>query len=83
MVLAQCLRDIDGPEVAFAALERARRRRVEAIVRQSRRIGGGRAVSRPVGGWVRDRMPPFFLRLGTRARERSYAYRINWQRRTA
>ena len=39
MVLAQCLRDIDVPAHAFAAFERARRQRVEAIVKQSRRNG--------------------------------------------
>jgi FAD-dependent urate hydroxylase len=41
IVLAQCIRDIDVPEKAFAAFERARRKRVEAIVRQSRRNGSG------------------------------------------
>jgi 2-polyprenyl-6-methoxyphenol hydroxylase-like FAD-dependent oxidoreductase len=78
MVLAQCLRDIDDPERAFTAFERARRRRVEEIVRQSRRNGNGRTVSGPVREWFRDRMLPFLLRLGERAQERQYAYRVNW-----
>ena len=81
MVLAQCLRDIDVPEHAFAAFERARRRRVEAIVRQSRRNGSGKAVAGPIREWVRDRVLPFFLRLGTKAQERQYAYRLNWLQR--
>jgi 2-polyprenyl-6-methoxyphenol hydroxylase-like FAD-dependent oxidoreductase len=83
MVMAQCLRDIDVPEQAFAAFENARRRRVEAIVKQSRRNGSGKAVSSPVGEWVRDRVLPLFLRLGTRTQNRAYAYRVNWTQRYA
>lgn len=81
LVLAQCLRDIAPPERAFATFERVRRRRVEAIVRQSRRNGSGKAVSGPMGEWVRDRLLPFFLRLGARAQERQYAYRVEWSQR--
>jgi 2-polyprenyl-6-methoxyphenol hydroxylase-like FAD-dependent oxidoreductase len=81
MVLAQCLRDIDAPEQAFAAFERARRRRVETIVKESRRTGSAKAVSGPIGEWIRDRVLPVFLRLGTKAQERHYAYRLNWAQR--
>ena len=81
MVLAQCLRDIDAPAHAFAAFERARRRRVEAIVKQSRRTGNAKAVSGPIGEWIRDRVLPLFLRLGTQAQERHYAFRLNWEQR--
>jgi 2-polyprenyl-6-methoxyphenol hydroxylase-like FAD-dependent oxidoreductase len=83
MVLAQCLRDIDVPRRAFAAYEHARRQRVEAIVRQSRRNGSGKAVSGPVREWVRDRVLPLFLRLGTRMQNRQYAYRVHWAQRYA
>jgi 2-polyprenyl-6-methoxyphenol hydroxylase-like FAD-dependent oxidoreductase len=83
MVMAQCIRDIDIPEQAFAAFENARRRRVEAIVKQSRRNGSGKAVSGPVSEWVRDRVLPLFLRLGTRVQDRQYAYRVNWTQRYA
>ena len=81
MVLAQCIRDIDVPQDAFAMFERVRRTRVEAIVKQSRRIGSTKAVSGPIGEWVRDRVLPFFLRLGTAAQERQYAHRIAWAQR--
>jgi 2-polyprenyl-6-methoxyphenol hydroxylase-like FAD-dependent oxidoreductase len=83
MVLAQCIRDIDAPAQAFTAFERARRQRVEAIVRQSRRNGSGKVVSGPVGEWVRDRLLPVFLRLGTRVQDRQHAYRLNWAHRYA
>lgn len=83
MVLAQCIRDIDDPVRAFTAFERARRNRVEEIVKQSRRMGNTKAVSGPVAEWVRDRVLPFFLRLGARAQERHYAYRLNWAQQYA
>jgi 2-polyprenyl-6-methoxyphenol hydroxylase-like FAD-dependent oxidoreductase len=81
MVLAQCLRDISVPERAFAAFARARRRRVETIVKQSRRTGSTKVVSNPVGEWCRDRVLPFFLRLGAAAQERQYAFRVQWTQR--
>jgi 2-polyprenyl-6-methoxyphenol hydroxylase-like FAD-dependent oxidoreductase len=83
LVLAQCLRDIVVPERAFATFEHVRRQRVEAIVRQSRRNGSGKAVSGPVREWVRDRVLPLFLRLGTRMQNRQYAYRVHWAQRYA
>jgi 2-polyprenyl-6-methoxyphenol hydroxylase-like FAD-dependent oxidoreductase len=83
MVLAQCIRDIDDPQAAFTMFERLRRTRVEAIVRESRRTGRTKAVSGPIGEWVRDRVLPFFLRLGMAAQERQYAHRIDWTQRYA
>ena len=83
VVLAQCIRDIDAPQAAFATFERLRRTRVETIVKQSRRTGSTKAVSGPIGEWVRDRILPFFLRLGTAAQERQYAHRIDWAQRYA
>jgi FAD-dependent urate hydroxylase len=83
MVMAQCIRDIDVAEPALAAFETARRRRVEAIVKQSRRNGSGKAVSGPVSEWVRDRALPLFLRLGRRVQDRDYAYRVDWAQRYA
>ena len=79
MVLAQCLRDIPDPVCAFAAFERARRARVETIVKQSRRTGSTKAVSGPVAEWFRDCLLPLFLRIGTRAQEQHYAYRLHWE----
>ncbi|WP_437720051.1 FAD-dependent oxidoreductase [Sorangium sp. So ce861] len=81
MLLARCLRDEPDPERAFAAFERLRRPRVEAIVRQARRNGSRKAVSGPVAEWLRDRALPLFLRLGAAAQQRVYAYRIDWEAR--
>ncbi|WP_437995101.1 NAD(P)/FAD-dependent oxidoreductase [Sorangium sp. So ce185] len=81
MLLARCLRDEPDPEQAFAAFERLRRPRVEAIVRQARRNGSRKAVSGPVAEWLRDRALPLFLRIGAAAQQRAYAYRIDWEER--
>jgi 2-polyprenyl-6-methoxyphenol hydroxylase-like FAD-dependent oxidoreductase len=83
IVLAQCIRDIDVPQHAFATFERSRRRRVEAIVKQSRRNGSGKAVSGPIAEWIRDLLLPVFMRLGATVQERQYAYRVNWEERYA
>ncbi|WP_437682178.1 FAD-dependent oxidoreductase [Sorangium sp. So ce131] len=83
MLLARCLRDEPEPEQAFAAFERLRRPRVEAIVRQARRHGSNKAVSGPVAGWLRDRALPLFLRIGAAAQARVHAYRIDWEERAA
>jgi 2-polyprenyl-6-methoxyphenol hydroxylase-like FAD-dependent oxidoreductase len=83
MVVAQCLRDVDDPGRAFAAFERARRARVEKTVAQSRRNGSGKAISGPVREWFRDRMLPFFLRLGAKQQASQYAHRIDWEQSMA
>lgn len=77
-VLARCLRDAPAPEVAFAAFERARRARVEEVVAFSRRTGNTKAVNGRVREWLRDRMLPFFLKLGAGAQDRVYAHRLEW-----
>ncbi|WP_437740983.1 hypothetical protein WME73_36600 [Sorangium sp. So ce302] len=82
-LLARRLRDAAEPEQAFAAFERLRRPRVEAIVRQARRYGSRKAVAGPVAEWFRDRALPLFLRLGAAAQARVHAYRIDWEARAA
>ena len=53
VVLARCLRDAPDVDTAFAAYERARRERVEAVVAHGKRIGDQKAAG-PVGRVVRD-----------------------------
>ena len=55
VTLALCLRDRPSPGEAFAAYERLRRRRVEAVVARGKRAGDTKAPG-PVGRWVRDRL---------------------------
>ena len=83
MALAMCLRDIDDPVRAFAAFERMRRPRVEAIARMARRNGSGKAVGSRLALWLRDLMLPTFLKLGRGAQDRGYAYRTSWDAKVA
>jgi 2-polyprenyl-6-methoxyphenol hydroxylase-like FAD-dependent oxidoreductase len=55
VTLALCLRDRPSPAEAFAAYERLRRRRVEAVVARGKRAGDAKAPG-PVGRWIRDRL---------------------------
>lgn len=78
LVLARCLRDTAEPQTAFARFEQERRARVEAVVRQARKNGDGKAPAGPVAAWFRDRMLPLFLRLGAAAQARFYEHRVEW-----
>ena len=78
MMLARCLREDPEPERAFASLVSQRRARVEKIVAAARRNGAPKVVTSPIGRWARDRVLPFFLRLGTKAQREQYDYRIAW-----
>lgn len=78
LALARCLRDHAAPGAAFTAFERMRRERVEDVVAQARRNGSPKKPAGPVARWFRDRMLPFFLKLGARATDRAFAYRLSW-----
>jgi 2-polyprenyl-6-methoxyphenol hydroxylase-like FAD-dependent oxidoreductase len=78
VVLAKCLRDIIDPPVAFATFERLRRKRVEPIVKQSRRTGQQKAPAGWIGRTVRDLVLPVFLRRGAEATAQVYRYELNW-----
>jgi 2-polyprenyl-6-methoxyphenol hydroxylase-like FAD-dependent oxidoreductase len=83
LVLARCLRDAEAPQAAFARFEQERRGRVEAVVRQARKNGDGKAPAGPVAAWFRDRMLPLFLRLGAAAQARTFAHRVEWSPRAS
>ncbi|MGA0559888.1 FAD-dependent oxidoreductase [Larkinella sp. VNQ87] len=82
-VLARCLRDSLDTETAFATFVQLRKERVEKIVRQARRTGNSKALSNPVAIWLRDRLLPFFIRMGAKSAEPVLAYKVNWERQTA
>jgi 2-polyprenyl-6-methoxyphenol hydroxylase-like FAD-dependent oxidoreductase len=71
-VLARCLTAHDTPVAAFAAFERQRRNRVEAVVRYSRRTGKQKVPRSWFGRKVRDLVLPVFLRKGAEAAARLY-----------
>ena len=78
LVLARCLRERGDPAPAFGAFERARRSRVDAITRFARRSGSGKAVQSRFAEWSRDRLLPFFIRLGGPTQDKTYGYRLQW-----
>jgi FAD-dependent urate hydroxylase len=85
LVLAKCLRDIPDAEVAFAAYERLRRERVERVVAYSRRIGQSKAISNPVGRWLRDQIMPFALKHFANPESYAwlYTYHVDWDEKVA
>lgn len=83
IVLAKCLRDVPDVERAFAAFERLRKERVERVVKQARRTGNQKSPSGGFGRWTRDLVLPFFLKLGVKAAEPIYSYRVDWDERVA
>lgn len=77
--LAVCLRDHPDTGQAFAALEQARRARVEWIIKAAARVNNDKAASG--GGRVlRDLMMPLFLKLMTNSKQQQelYGYHIDW-----
>ena len=45
--------------------------------RQARRTTNTKAPG-PAGAWLRDRMLPLFLKLGSAAQNRDYSFRLEW-----
>ncbi|HUS14506.1 MAG TPA: NAD(P)/FAD-dependent oxidoreductase [Chloroflexia bacterium] len=85
VVLAQCLRDIPGRDAAFAAYERLRKPRVEKLVAGARRTGNSKAISHPVGIFLRDLLMPVFVRLFSRSAQLEWihSYHVDWNARVA
>ena len=78
IVLARCLRDVPDAERAFAAYESLRRERVGKIVAFARRAGNRKSPTGSLGRAARDLVLPFFLRMGVKAIEPVYSYRVPW-----
>lgn len=83
IVLAKCLRDLADTGAAFAAYQRIRKRRVEKIAAMARRTGNHKSPSGSLGRAVRDLVLPMFLKMGVRANEPVYSYRVGWDEEVA
>ena len=81
LVLAQALRDTSSIEAGFAAYERARRERVERIVKQGARSSSSKTPG-PLGRFVRDAFLRFAFRHLITPRSMAWMtdHRIDWQR---
>ena len=77
--LARCLRDRPTADRAFAALEQARRPRVERIIKQAARINNNKAAT-GAARVVRDMMLPLILKLiaNSKQEKQLYGYHIDW-----
>ena len=80
-LLAKCLRDSSTLEQAFSRYVGLRRERVEKTAVWARRFGNGKAVTNPIGVWMRDLMMPFFLKFSANpaALDWVYEYSIDWE----
>lgn len=80
VVLAQCLRDVNGVPDAFDTFERLRRERVEKVVAYARRRGSNKTASNAVSRTVRDLMLPIVFRLtaSEKAHAWLYGHHLDW-----
>jgi 2-polyprenyl-6-methoxyphenol hydroxylase-like FAD-dependent oxidoreductase len=77
LILASLLKNVDRPvQELFAAFHRARRPRIEKIIRASRRSGNSKKITSSLMLRLRDSFLAFFLqRFGSRMNEKAYGYR--------
>jgi 2-polyprenyl-6-methoxyphenol hydroxylase-like FAD-dependent oxidoreductase len=79
VVLAQCLRDLPGPEEAFTRFEALRRPRVERIIKAAARINNSKAAG-PVGRHLRDAILPLVFKAAANSKQatRPFEHHIDW-----
>jgi FAD-dependent urate hydroxylase len=56
---------------------------VEKVVEFARRMGNQKSPSGAFGRRVRDLVLPFFLKIGVKATEPVYSYRVDWDEKVA
>ena len=79
IVLAQCLRDLPTPEVAFTRFQALRRPRVERIIKQAARINSSKTAT-PLTRILRDATLPAIMKMAANSKQATAAYRyhIDW-----
>src|SRR6266487_4901023 len=83
VLLGKCLRDLPGPDQAFAAFEQLRRPRAERVIKQAARINNNKAAT-GAARVFRDMMMPVMLPLFVRfiangkPGKQLYGYHIDW-----
>ena len=82
VVLAQCLRDLPAPEVAFTRFEALRRPRAERIIKQAARINSSKTAG-PITRVLRDATFPAIMKMAANSKQATAAYRyhIDWDAR--
>jgi FAD-dependent urate hydroxylase len=79
IVLAQCLRDLPTPEVAFTRFQALRRPRAERIIKQAARINSSKTAT-PLTRILRDATLPAIMKMAANSKQATAAYRyhIDW-----
>jgi FAD-dependent urate hydroxylase len=79
VTLAQCLRDLPGPQPAFAQFEALRRPRAERIIKAAARINSTKAPG-PVGQALLPVILPVILKMTANSKQvkQMYDYHIDW-----
>ncbi|GGJ36955.1 FAD-dependent oxidoreductase [Deinococcus roseus] len=82
VVLAQCLRDAETAEQAFALFEKTRRQRIERIIRWAARINNSKAAG-PLGSWFRDLLMPTAMKWLEKSDSQRFIFdhQIHWDTR--
>lgn len=78
LVLAQCIRDFPDLPAAFAHFQSVRQPRVEAIIRQARKVGDNKTVPNRFQQFFRDLLLPLFVKLEARKMDWIYGYKVEW-----
>jgi 2-polyprenyl-6-methoxyphenol hydroxylase-like FAD-dependent oxidoreductase len=81
LVLTQCIRDYADLQAAFSRFQSMRQPRVQAIIRQARKVGDSKTVPNRFQQFFRDLLLPFFVKLEARKMDWVYGYRVDWHRK--
>lgn len=81
LVLVQCIRDFADLPTAFARFQSLRQARVQAIIRQARKVGDSKTVPNRFQQFFRDLLLPLFVKLEARKMDWVYSYQVDWHRK--
>ncbi|MBO9611193.1 MAG: FAD-dependent monooxygenase [Dyadobacter sp.] len=81
LVLAQCIRDCTDLHAAFSRFQSLRQERVQAIIKQARKVGDTKTVPNRFQQFFRDLLLPIFVKLEARKMDWVYGYRVDWHRK--
>ena len=81
LVLAQCIRDCTELHAAFSRFQSLRQERVQAIIKQARKVGDTKTVPNRFQQFFRDLLLPLFVKLEARKMDWVYGYRVDWHRK--
>ena len=81
LVLARCIRDFADFHTAFSRFQSLRQARVQAIIRQARKVGDNKTVPNRFQQFFRDLLLPVFVKLEARKMDWVYGYKVDWDRK--